>query len=66
MGPKGRNAVHKGGTCPCAHILQLLLFEQEDGFVKELSTAMQLLRNCLYRNEEGKVSSATSQIFIAV
>ncbi|ELK31685.1 Rotatin, partial [Myotis davidii] len=29
------------------------LRKKEDGFVKELSTAMQLLRNCLYRNEEG-------------
>jgi hypothetical protein len=29
---------------------------QEDGFIKELSITMQLLRNCLYQNEECKVS----------
>uniref|UniRef100_G1MJ99 Rotatin n=1 Tax=Ailuropoda melanoleuca TaxID=9646 RepID=G1MJ99_AILME len=33
------------------------LKKQEDGFIKELSTAMQLLRNCLYQNEECKCSS---------
>ena len=37
------------------------LFKQEDGFIKELSIAMQLLRNCLYQNEECKVSRAPSQ-----
>ncbi|XP_010853349.1 PREDICTED: rotatin isoform X4 [Bison bison bison] len=30
------------------------LRKKEDGFVKELSIAMQLLRNCLYQNEECK------------
>lgn len=39
------------------------LFKQEDGFIKDLSITMQLLRNCLYQNEECKVSRATSQNF---
>ena len=39
------------------------LFKQEDGFIKELSIAMQLLRNCLYQNEECKVSRASFQNF---
>lgn len=45
--------------------LNRALFGQEDGFAKELATAMQLLRNCLYRNEGCKVSGATSQVFLA-
>ncbi|MBZ3878776.1 Rotatin [Sciurus carolinensis] len=31
-----------------------VLKKKEDGFIKELSIAMQLLRNCLYQNEECK------------
>lgn len=43
---------------------QLFLFKQEDGFIKELSIAMQLLRNCLYRNlKKCKVSRAPSQFW---
>lgn len=49
----------------CSHF-STALFEQEEGFAKELGTAMQLLRNCLYQNEECKVSGATSQVFLAV
>uniref|UniRef100_H0XCE5 Rotatin n=1 Tax=Otolemur garnettii TaxID=30611 RepID=H0XCE5_OTOGA len=30
------------------------LKKKEEGFIKELNTAMQLLRNCLYQNEECK------------
>ena len=43
--------------------LNCFLFKQEDGFIKELSIAMQLLRNCLYQNEECKVSRAIFQNF---
>lgn len=50
---------------PCIkHVVTVsnfFLFQQEDGFIKELSVAMQLLRNCLYQNEECKVSRAPSQ-----
>ncbi|XP_059562335.1 rotatin isoform X1 [Myotis daubentonii] len=38
------------------------LKKKEDGFVKELSTAMQLLRNCLYRNEEGKEAALEAHL----
>ncbi|XP_023611379.1 rotatin isoform X2 [Myotis lucifugus] len=38
------------------------LRKKEDGFVKELSTAMQLLRNCLYRNEEGKEAALEAHL----
>lgn len=51
--------------CPGAHTVRLLLFEQEDGVVKELGTAMQLLRNCLYQNEDGKVSGTASPLAVA-
>lgn len=34
------------------------LKKKEDGLIKELSITMQLLRNCLYQNEECKVSTA--------
>ncbi|XP_007953796.1 rotatin [Orycteropus afer afer] len=33
------------------------LRKKEDGFIKDLSTAMQLLRNCLYQNEECKAKT---------
>lgn len=42
------------------------LFKQEDGFIKELSIAMQLLRNCLYQNEGCKVSRARLRALISV
>nr|KAF6472387.1 rotatin [Molossus molossus] len=38
------------------------LRRKEDGFVKELSTAMQLLRNCLYQNEEGKEAALEAHL----
>ncbi|KAK1337526.1 hypothetical protein QTO34_002157 [Cnephaeus nilssonii] len=38
------------------------LRKKEDGFVKDLSTAMQLLRNCLYRNEEGKEAALEAHL----
>uniref|UniRef100_A0A8C6RDZ2 Rotatin n=1 Tax=Nannospalax galili TaxID=1026970 RepID=A0A8C6RDZ2_NANGA len=34
-----------------------VLKNKEDGFVKELSITMQLLRNCLYQNEECKAAA---------
>lgn len=43
--------------------LNCFFFKQEDGFIKELSIAMQLLRNCLYQNEECKVSRTMFQNF---
>lgn len=54
----------QSGANHCVHIFNCFLFEQEDGVIKELSIAMQLLRNCLYQNEECKVSRTTSQIFV--
>lgn len=38
------------------------LKKQEDGFIKELSIAMQLLRNCLYQNEECKEAALESHL----
>ncbi|XP_051019849.1 LOW QUALITY PROTEIN: rotatin [Acomys russatus] len=38
------------------------LKKKEDGFVKELSIAMQLLRNCLYQNEECKVAALEARL----
>lgn len=46
----------------CIPVFHLLLSVQEDGFIKELSITMQLLRNCLYQNEECKVSSALRSV----
>lgn len=48
---------------PLCSRLYWFLFEQEDGGVKELSVALQLLRNCLYQNGECKVSRAPSPSF---
>ncbi|XP_027433326.2 rotatin isoform X4 [Zalophus californianus] len=38
------------------------LKKQEDGFIKELSIAMQLLRNCLYQNEECKEAALEAHL----
>ncbi|KAI4555286.1 hypothetical protein MJG53_015987 [Ovis ammon polii x Ovis aries] len=38
------------------------LKKKEDGFIKELSIAMQLLRNCLYRNEECKEAALDAHL----
>ncbi|KAM5304036.1 rotatin isoform 1-T1 [Glossophaga mutica] len=38
------------------------LRKKEDGFAKELGTAMQLLRNCLYQNEECKEAALEAQL----
>lgn len=38
------------------------LKKKEDGFVKELSIAMQLLRNCLYQNEECKEAALEAHL----
>ncbi|XP_031222078.1 rotatin isoform X5 [Mastomys coucha] len=38
------------------------LKKKEDGFIKELSIAMQLLRNCLYQNEECKVAALEARL----
>ncbi|XP_049755865.1 rotatin isoform X1 [Elephas maximus indicus] len=38
------------------------LKKKEDGFIKELSTAMQLLRNCLYQNEECKEAALEAHL----
>ncbi|XP_068419530.1 rotatin isoform X1 [Eschrichtius robustus] len=38
------------------------LKKKEDGFIKELSIAMQLLRNCLYQNEECKESALEAHL----
>uniref|UniRef100_A0A8C6DH88 Rotatin n=1 Tax=Moschus moschiferus TaxID=68415 RepID=A0A8C6DH88_MOSMO len=38
------------------------LKKKEDGFVKELSIAMQLLRNCLYQNEECKEAALDAHL----
>ena len=46
----------------CIPVFHLLLSVQEDGFIKELSITMQLLRNCLYQNEECKVSRAPRSV----
>ncbi|OWK01550.1 RTTN, partial [Cervus elaphus hippelaphus] len=36
--------------------------QPEDGFIKELSIAMQLLRNCLYQNEECKEAALDAHL----
>uniref|UniRef100_A0A673UZD7 Rotatin n=1 Tax=Suricata suricatta TaxID=37032 RepID=A0A673UZD7_SURSU len=36
--------------------------KKEDGFIKELSIAMQLLRNCLYQNEECKEAALEARL----
>lgn len=60
-GPRGKELLSvKRGLCHVFPSLTCFLFQQEDGFIKELSTAMQLLRNCLYQNEECKVSRVPS------
>lgn len=43
-----------------ARVLPLLTcaLSQQDGLAKELSVAMQLLRNCLYQNKDCRVSRA--------
>ncbi|XP_075388763.1 rotatin [Tenrec ecaudatus] len=38
------------------------LRKKEEGFSRELSTAMQLLRNCLYRNEECKEAALEAHL----
>ncbi|XP_006913796.1 rotatin isoform X1 [Pteropus alecto] len=38
------------------------LKKKEDGFIKELSIAMQLLRNCLYQNEECKEAALEAHL----
>ncbi|XP_005065445.2 rotatin isoform X1 [Mesocricetus auratus] len=38
------------------------LKKKEDGFIKELSITMQLLRNCLYQNEECKVAALEARL----
>ncbi|KAM9677128.1 rotatin isoform 1-T1 [Dama dama] len=38
------------------------LKKKEDGFIKELSIAMQLLRNCLYQNEECKEAALDAHL----
>ncbi|XP_060030017.1 rotatin isoform X2 [Erinaceus europaeus] len=38
------------------------LKRKEDGFIKELSLAMQLLRNCLYQNEECKEAALEAHL----
>ncbi|XP_008562647.1 PREDICTED: rotatin [Galeopterus variegatus] len=38
------------------------LKKKEDGFIKELSSAMQLLRNCLYQNEECKAAALEAHL----
>ncbi|XP_005373111.1 PREDICTED: rotatin [Chinchilla lanigera] len=38
------------------------LKKKEDGFTKELSITMQLLRNCLYQNEECKEAALAAQL----
>ncbi|ERE84326.1 rotatin [Cricetulus griseus] len=38
------------------------LKKKEDGFIKELSIIMQLLRNCLYQNEECKVAALEARL----
>lgn len=38
------------------------LRRKEDGVVKELGTAMQLLRNCLYQNEDGKEAALEAHL----
>ncbi|XP_006837615.1 PREDICTED: rotatin [Chrysochloris asiatica] len=38
------------------------LKKKEDGFIRELSTAMQLLRNCLYQNEECKEAALEAHL----
>ncbi|XP_004461573.1 rotatin [Dasypus novemcinctus] len=38
------------------------LKKKEDGFVKELSIAMQLLRNCLYQNQECKEAALEAHL----
>ncbi|XP_063087539.1 rotatin isoform X2 [Cavia porcellus] len=38
------------------------LKKKEDGFTKELSVTMQLLRNCLYQNEECKEAALGAQL----
>lgn len=44
------------------HVFNFFVSIQEDGFIKELSITMQLLRNCLYQNEECKVSRAPQSV----
>nr|XP_027791155.1 rotatin [Marmota flaviventris] len=39
-----------------------VLKKKEDGFIKELSIAMQLLRNCLYQNEECKEAALEAHL----
>ncbi|XP_032943684.1 rotatin [Rhinolophus ferrumequinum] len=39
-----------------------VLRKKEDGFIKELSIAMQLLRNCLYQNEECKEAALEAHL----
>ncbi|XP_052011428.1 rotatin [Apodemus sylvaticus] len=38
------------------------LKKKEDGFIKELSINMQLLRNCLYQNEECKMAALAARL----
>ncbi|GAB1301922.1 Rotatin [Apodemus speciosus] len=38
------------------------LKKKEDGFIKELSITMQLLRNCLYQNEECKMAALEARL----
>ncbi|KAM6167804.1 rotatin isoform 2-T2 [Erethizon dorsatum] len=41
---------------------KVALKKKEDGFTKELSITMQLLRNCLYQNEECKEAALGAQL----
>ncbi|KAB1256173.1 Rotatin [Camelus dromedarius] len=54
--------IHAQLNLDCLRPGKAALKRKDDGFIKELSIAMQLLRNCLYQNEECKEAALEAHL----